>query len=64
MASDFPVVARWLTRLEQVKGWENSWANSAVRSGNNDPSVPNSNKVQFTASVDLTAEATVHGSKQ
>jgi Tfp pilus assembly protein PilN len=64
MASDFPVVAKWLTRLEQVKGWVNSWANSAVRSASNDPSVPNANKVQFTASVDLTAEATVAGSKQ
>jgi Tfp pilus assembly protein PilN len=64
MASDFPVVARWLTRLQQVKGWVNSWASSAVRSGSNDPSVPNANKVQFTASVDLTTEATVHGSKQ
>lgn len=64
MASDFPTVAKWLTRLEQVKGWVNSWASSAVKSASTDSSVPNANKVQFTASVDLTTEATVQGSKQ
>jgi Tfp pilus assembly protein PilN len=63
-SSDFPTVAKWLTRLEQVKGWVNSWASSAVRSASDDPSLPNANKVQFTASVDLTTEATVQGSKQ
>jgi len=66
MASDFPTVGKWLTRLEQVKGWVNSWASSAVKSASTstDVSVPNANKVQFTASVDLTTEATVQGSKQ
>ena len=64
MASDFPTIGKWLTRLEQVKGWVNSWASSAVKSAGADSAVPNSNKVQFTASVDLTTEATVQGSKQ
>jgi Tfp pilus assembly protein PilN len=64
MASDFPTVAKWLVRLEQVKGWVNSWAGSAVRSSGADQSQANANKVAFTASVDLTAEATVQGSKQ
>jgi Tfp pilus assembly protein PilN len=63
-ASDFPTVGKWLTRLEQVKGWVNSWASSAVRTAGTDPSISNANKVQFTASVDLTTEATVQGSKQ
>jgi Tfp pilus assembly protein PilN len=61
MASDFPTVAKWLTRLEQVKGWVNSWSSSAVKSTSEDA---NANKVQFTASVDLTTEATAKGSKQ
>jgi hypothetical protein len=67
MASDFPTVAKWLTRLEQVKGWVNSWASSATRSagaGSAGSTDPNANKVQFSASVDLTTEATVQGSKQ
>jgi Tfp pilus assembly protein PilN len=64
MASDFPTVAKWLVRLEQVKGWVNSWAGSAVRSSAADQSQSNANKVAFTASVDLTTEATVRGSKQ
>lgn len=64
VASDFPTVAKWLTRLEQVKGWENSWTSSAVRSISNDPTVADANKVQFNASVDLTTQATVQGSKQ
>lgn len=64
VASDFPTVAKWLSRLEQVKGWANAWASSAVRSASEDSSDPNANKVQFNASVDLTAEATVQGAKQ
>ena len=68
MASDFPTVARWLVRLEQVKGWVNAWAGSAVRSSGavqTQTQTPvNQNKVAFTASVDLTTEATVQGSKQ
>jgi Tfp pilus assembly protein PilN len=63
VASDYPTVAKWLTRLEKVTGWVNSWASSASRSVS-DPSAPNSGKVQFSASVDLTFEASVQGSKQ
>jgi Tfp pilus assembly protein PilN len=64
MASDFPTVAKWLNRLEQVKGWVNSWANSASKSIGTSTSDPNASKVQFSASVDLTTEATVQGSKK
>lgn len=64
VASDFPTVARWLNRLEQVTGWVNSWTSSATRSGSGDTTDPNANKVQFSASVDLTAEATAQGAKQ
>ncbi|MGH2554501.1 MAG: PilN domain-containing protein [Actinomycetota bacterium] len=64
VASDFPTVARWLSRLEQVKGWVNAWASSAVKSSTDDTSDPNANKVQFNVSVDLGSEATVQGAKQ
>jgi Tfp pilus assembly protein PilN len=66
MASDFPTVAKWLNRLEQVRGWVNSWASNALRQAAGDTSSTqvNADKVQFTASVDLTTEATVQGSKK
>jgi len=63
VASNYPTVARWLTRLEKVDGWVNSWASNASRTAG-DPSAPNSGKVQFSASVDLTTDASVQGSKQ
>jgi Tfp pilus assembly protein PilN len=63
MASDFPTVAKWLNRLEQVNGWVNSWASNALRQSG-DVLQANADKVQFTASVDLTTEATVQGSKK
>jgi Tfp pilus assembly protein PilN len=64
MASDFPTVAKWLNRLEQVRGWVNSWASNALRTGTDNSTELNANKVQFTASVDLTTEATAQGSKK
>lgn len=64
VASDFPTVARWLSRLEQVTGWVNSWSTSATRSVSEGSTDPNANKVQFNASVDLTTEATAQGAKQ
>ncbi len=63
-ASDFPTVAKWLNRLEQVNGWVNSWAANAARSATTGGTDPNANKVTFSASVDLTTEATVQGSKK
>ena len=63
VASNYPTVARWLTRLEKVNGWVNSWASNASRSVS-DPTAPNSGKVQFSTSVDLTTDASVQGSKQ
>jgi Tfp pilus assembly protein PilN len=65
MASDFPTVGRWLQRLEQVNGWVNSWATNALRQSSDAASTQiNADKVQFTASVDLTTEATVQGSRK
>jgi Tfp pilus assembly protein PilN len=43
-------LAAWLTRLEQVKGWVNAWANSASESG------PFSRVYQFQSGVDLSSE--------
>jgi Tfp pilus assembly protein PilN len=43
-------LAAWLTRLEQVKGWVNAWANSASESG------PFSRIYQFNSGVDLSQD--------
>jgi Tfp pilus assembly protein PilN len=51
-----PDVALWLTRLEQVKGWVNSWITSANKTDLNGVTV-----VQFSGSIDLTSDATVNG---
>jgi Tfp pilus assembly protein PilN len=57
-ASRHPTVAKWLTRLEQVTGWENPWiSNSTETDFNGEP------KVQWSGTIDLTTEATVQGRK-
>jgi Tfp pilus assembly protein PilN len=62
VALDHPDVALWLTRLEQVDGWENPWVTvsqkttSTVTSG-----ATTGTTVNFTGSVDLTADATANG---
>jgi Tfp pilus assembly protein PilN len=43
-------LAAWLTRLEQVDGWVNAWANSASESG------PFTRIYQFQSGVDLSAD--------
>jgi Tfp pilus assembly protein PilN len=43
-------LAAWLTRLEQVHGWVNAWANSASESG------PFSRIYQFNSGVDLSQD--------
>jgi Tfp pilus assembly protein PilN len=43
-------LAAWLTRLEQVKGWVNAWANSASESG------PFTRIYQFQSGVDLSSD--------
>lgn len=59
MADDLPSVAQWLTRLEQVTGWANPWISNATEvDSNGEPAV------QWTGSLDLTTEATVHGGVQ
>jgi Tfp pilus assembly protein PilN len=59
MADDLPSVAQWLTRLEQVTGWANPWISNATEvDQNGEPAV------QWTGSLDLTTEATVHGGVQ
>jgi Tfp pilus assembly protein PilN len=47
-------LAAWLTRLEQVKGWVNAWANSASESG------PFSRIYQFQSGVDLSQDVVTH----
>ena len=36
VASDYPTVALWLTRLEQVDGWVNAWFSTASKQGSSD----------------------------
>jgi hypothetical protein len=47
-------VALWLTRLEDVQGWANAWLSSATKS-----ELAGSEVVNFSTSVDLTADAAV-----
>jgi Tfp pilus assembly protein PilN len=53
---DTPGVALWLTRLEDVQGWANAWLSSATKS-----ELAGSEVVNFSTSVDLTAEAAIRG---
>jgi Tfp pilus assembly protein PilN len=53
VASDQPTIALWLTRLESVTGWVNSWITSDVAQDSNGLTT-----VQFTGTVDLTVDAT------
>jgi Tfp pilus assembly protein PilN len=53
---DTPGVALWLTRLEDVQGWANAWLGSATKS-----ELAGSEVVNFSATVDLTADAAVRG---
>jgi Tfp pilus assembly protein PilN len=60
IADDMPHVALMLTHLEAVNGWVNAWMTTANRTDvpGSDPSAPSTSGVQFSASVDLTADAT------
>ncbi len=44
-------IAEWLTRLEQIKGWVNSWVTTATEDN------PGSNHYGFSSGVDLTSSA-------
>lgn len=56
VAGSYPTVAKWLTRLEEVTGWVNSWFSAANKDA--------TGHVSFGSSVDLTAAATVQGVPQ
>jgi Tfp pilus assembly protein PilN len=51
VALEADTVASWLTRLEQVKGWANPWANTLQENG------PRSRIYSFDSGIDLTSEA-------
>jgi Tfp pilus assembly protein PilN len=44
-------IATWLTRLEQIEGWENAWVSTAQEDQ------PLSNRYAFTSAVDLSEAA-------
>jgi Tfp pilus assembly protein PilN len=49
------VVAEWLSRLEDVRGFINPWLSSSTKTGGDDPVL--SDVVSFTSSVDLSEQA-------
>lgn len=51
VARETETIATWLTRLEQVQGWVNAWANSATEQA------PFSRIYTFANGLDLTQEA-------
>jgi Tfp pilus assembly protein PilN len=51
---DTPTVALWLTRLEQIDGWVNAWLSTASKT-----QLAGREVVNFSSSVDLSAEAAV-----
>ena len=51
VADQIDTIASWLTRLEQVQGWVNAWANSAQENA------PFSRIYTFSNGIDLTREA-------
>jgi hypothetical protein len=57
-ADDLPSVAQWLTRLERVTGWANPWITTATAVDQD-----GGTSIQWTGSLDLSAEATVQGGK-
>jgi Tfp pilus assembly protein PilN len=57
-ADDLPSVAQWLTRLERVTGWANPWISTATEVDQD-----GATSIQWTGSLDLSAEATVQGGK-
>jgi Tfp pilus assembly protein PilN len=61
MAFDHPTVALWLTRLEEVTGWVNSWITQATKSVD---TTTGATSVNFSGSVDLTAAAASPGRQQ
>lgn len=58
VALNHPTVAQWLRRLEQVTGWVNPWLGTASKSQDG------SGQIGFSATLDITAEATVQGGRR
>jgi Tfp pilus assembly protein PilN len=56
VAFDQPTVAQWLTRLEEVNGWVNSWVSTDAQID-----LANQKVIQFTGTVDLTNDAVTGG---
>jgi len=60
VALDTQTVALWLTRLEQVRGWVNSWLSTASKG-----EIAGSQVINFSSSIDLSSDAAVqHGGGQ
>lgn len=62
MAFDHPSVAHWLTHLEKVTGWVNSWVTSSTKQSTTGTTGSSGEPlVTFSGTVDLTSKATVDG---
>lgn len=54
IATNYPAVALWLTRLQEVTGWANAWITSGTKNDTD-------NTITFSGSIDLTPQATSPG---
>jgi Tfp pilus assembly protein PilN len=52
-------VADWLVKVDQIKGWANSWISSSTRS-----QTTGTSEVDFNGSVDVTAAGTANGRRR
>lgn len=53
VALDHPVIALWLTRLEEVNGWVNAWLTNSTKTN-----LGGADIVQFSGTIDLSSDAT------
>jgi Tfp pilus assembly protein PilN len=60
-ALSYPTIARWLARLQQVTGWVNPWLTTAAKP-EEVAGVASTGEIDFTGTLDITAEAVVGGS--
>jgi Tfp pilus assembly protein PilN len=58
VALNHPTIAQWLSRLEQVTGWVNPWLGTASKLQDG------TGQIQFTATLDITAEGTLQGGRR
>lgn len=56
VATNYPAVALWLNRVQEVTGWTNAWVSSVTKS-------TSTGTVTFSGSIDLTPKSAVNDGK-